>query len=95
MYDLKILDAGPLPPDHEETSSKFLRLQFSHRLADDGKAFLEISDPDNCEDIYLFLSAKSLRDLATHATLLADFIECRSNNGEDVRQTLKTVAKGA
>jgi hypothetical protein len=83
MYDLKILDAGPLPPDHEETSSKSLRLQSCHRLADDGKAFLEVTDPDRYEDVHLFLSAKSLRGLATHAILLADFIEGRSNNGKD------------
>ena len=83
MTDLKISDAGPLPPDHEETSSKSLRLQSSHRLADDGKAILEVTDPDTDEHMYLFLSAKSLRDLATHATLLADYIDGRSNNGKD------------
>lgn len=80
MYDLKILDAVPLPPEEEETHRKFLRLQSSHRLADDGKAFLEAGDPSRYEVFYLFLSAKSLRHLATHATMLADYIEGRSNN---------------
>lgn len=83
MYDLKILDDGPLPPEQEETHRKSLRLQFSHRLADDGKAFLEVIDPDRYEDVYLYLSAKSLRDLANHAIQLADLIDGRSNNGKD------------
>ena len=83
MYDLKVLDAGPLPPQVEETHRKWMRLQSSHMLADDGKAFLEVTDPDRCEDVHLFLTAKSLRDLATHATSLADFIDSRASNGKD------------